>query len=79
MPLTPLLVPVLMLAADPAPAPATNSQCPTCPMKVSDKSPAVAVRGRLYRVCCMDCGKDLQKNADKYLEKDGSPKNAKAK
>lgn len=72
-----LLVPVLMLAADPAPA--VNSQCPTCPMKVSGKSPAVAVKGRLYRVCCKDCGQDLQKNPDKYLEKDGTPKNAKAK
>ena len=66
--------PALLLAADPAPA--TNTQCPTCPMKVSGKSPTVAVRGRLYRVCCMDCGRDLQKNPDQYLGKDGTPKNA---
>ncbi len=77
MPLAPLLVPVLVLAADPAPA--TNGLCPTCPMKVSGKSPTVVVKGRLYRVCCMDCGQDLQKNPDKYLEKDGTPKNAKPK
>jgi hypothetical protein len=72
-----LIVPALMMVADPAPA--SNTQCPTCPMKVSDKSPTVAVRGRLYRVCCMDCGKDLQKNPDKYLGTDGTPKNAKGK
>jgi hypothetical protein len=72
-----LFVAALVLAAPSTPA--SNAQCPTCPMKVTEKSPAVDVRGRLYRVCCMDCGKDLQKNADKYLEKDGRPKNAKAK
>ena len=72
-----LLLSAIVLAGDPTPA--SNTQCPTCPMKVSDKSPAVAVRGRSYRVCCMDCGKDLQKNPDKYLEKDGTPKNAKGK
>ena len=72
-----LLLPALVLSADPVAA--TNTQCPTCPMKVTGKSPTVAVRGRLYRVCCMDCGKDLQKNPDKYLEKDGTPKNAKGR
>lgn len=72
-----LLLPALLLLADPVPA--TNSQCPTCPMKVTAKSPTVAVKGRLYRVCCMDCGRDLQKNPDKYLEADGRPKNTKGK
>ncbi len=77
MPLAPLLVAVLMLAADPAPA--THGLCPTCPMRVSERSPTVAVRGRPYRVCCVDRGKDMQTNPDKYLEKDGTPKNAKPK
>lgn len=72
-----LILPSIVLASTPTPA--TNTQCPTCPMKVSDKSPSVTVRGRLYRVCCKDCGKDLEKNPDKYLNQDGSPKNAKAK
>lgn len=72
-----LLLPALLLTA--APKPAVNTQCPTCPMKVGEKSPAVEVRGRLYRVCCMDCGRDLQRHPDKYLEADGRPKNAKGK
>lgn len=72
-----LIVPALCLAADPAPA--DNTVCPTCPMKVTDKSPTATVKGRKYRVCCSTCGKDLEKNPDKYLDAGGRPKNAKAK
>lgn len=73
----PSLLTTLALVAAPAPPkPATNSLCPTCPMKVSDKDPQVVVRGRAYRVCCKTCGGDLEKAPDKYLEKDGTPRNA---
>lgn len=71
-----LLVSVFLLAV-PSTMPATNGLCPTCPMKVNDKSPKVAVRGRDYRTCFTSCSADLEKNPDNYLEKDRTSKSAK--
>jgi len=70
---------LLSLAVLAAPAaeqakPATNTKDPVCRMTVTAKSMTVAVRGREYRVCGKDCAEALQKNPDKYLEKDGSVK-----
>lgn len=70
----------LAVLAAPAPAkakPATNVKDPVCGMAVPAKAPTVAVRGREYRVCSKECGDNLQKHPEKYLEKDGTPKNAK--
>ena len=57
--------------------PATNTVDPVCNMKVDAKSMTVAVRGQDYRVCSKHCGEAISKDPDKYLEKDGTPKNAK--
>lgn len=79
-----LQVALLSLAVLAAPAPAkaksaVNVKDPVCGMTVPAKAPTVAVRGREYRVCSKDCGEALQKNPDKYLEKDGTPKVEKKK
>lgn len=66
------------LAAAPQAKPATNTVCPVLNSKVDAKSAVVTVRGREYRICCGDCGPKLQADPDKYLEKDGTPRNAKA-
>ena len=74
------MLPVLLVAAlvsAPAPKPATNTVCPVRGDKVSAKSPKVTVRGQEYFICCKGCDAELLKNPDKYLEKDGTPKNAK--
>ena len=73
---------LLTLAVLAAPAaekakPATNTKDPVCKMTVDAKSATVAVRGQEYRVCSKHCGASLQKDPDKYLEKDGTPKAAK--
>jgi YHS domain-containing protein len=73
--LAPLLSIVLLAA--PAAKPATNTKDPVCKMTVDAKATTVAVRGQEYRVCSKHCGEALQKDPDKYLEKDGKPKNAK--
>ncbi len=75
---------LLSLAVLAAPAatkakPATNTTDPVCRMTVDAKAAAVAVRGQDYRVCSKHCGDTLQKDPDKYLEKDGTPKVAKKK
>ena len=75
--LTPLLSLALLAAPNAKPAPATNTTCPVLGGKVTDKSKTVAVRGREYRLCCAGCDAKLLKDPDKYLEKDGTPKNAK--
>ena len=72
-------VALLSLAILAAPAaekakPATNLKDPVCKMTVDAKAATVAVRGREYRVCSKSCGASLQKDPDKYLEKDGSVK-----
>ena len=54
--------------------PATNLKDPVCKMTVDAKAATVAVRGQEYRVCSKSCGASLQKDPDKYLEKDGSVK-----
>jgi YHS domain-containing protein len=53
---------------------ATNTKDPVCKMAVTAKSATVAVRGQFYRVCNRHCGEALQKDPDKFLEKDGSVK-----
>jgi YHS domain-containing protein len=65
-----------MLAAPAAetPKPATNTKDPVCKMAVTGKSMTVAVRGQYYRVCNKHCGEALQKDPDKFLEKNGSVK-----
>ncbi|MFN7958574.1 MAG: hypothetical protein U0P46_09665 [Holophagaceae bacterium] len=73
---TPLLTLALLAAPGAKPAPATNTACPVLGGKVSEKSKTVAVRGREYRLCCAGCDTKLLKDPDKYLEKDGTPKNA---
>lgn len=73
--LAPLLS-LLMLAA-PAGKPATNTTCPVLGGKVSEKSKTVVVRGQEYRICCAGCDTKMLKDPDKYLEKNGTPKNAK--
>lgn len=75
---------LLTLAVLAAPAaekakPATNTKDPVCKMTVDAKASTVAVRGREYRVCSKSCGSALQKDPDKYLEKDGSVKAEKKK
>ena len=71
-----LLLPAALLAA-PQPKPATNTLCPVEGGKVTAKDPKVVVRGREYYICCPGCDKKLLANPDKYLGKDGTPKNAK--
>lgn len=73
---------LLTLAVLAAPAaekakPATNTKDPICKMTVDAKASTVVVRGQEYRVCSKHCGEALQKDPDKYLEKDGSLKAAK--
>lgn len=69
------LLTLAVLAAPAQPAkPATNVKDPVCKMAVDAKSSSVAVRGQSYRVCNKHCGEALQKDPDKYLEKDGSVK-----
>lgn len=76
--LTLILAATLATAPEAAPKPATNAVCPVMGNKVNPaKSPKVAVRGQEYFLCCKGCDKKLQADPDKYLEKDGTPKNAK--
>jgi len=70
---------LLSLAVLVAPAaeqakPASNTKDPVCKMPVTAKSMTVVVRGREYRVCNKHCGEALQKDPDKFLERDGSVK-----
>jgi YHS domain-containing protein len=72
-----MLTTALALAlATAAPRPATNTLCPVLGGKVDATSPKVVVRGREYRVCCMGCDGQLKATPDKYLNPDGSPRNA---
>jgi len=73
-----LLVAALSAAPSEAPKPATNTLCPVAGDKVDAKSRTVVVRGQTYRICCPGCDTKLKANPDKYLEKDGTPKNAKS-
>ncbi len=74
---------ILLLAAlqtrGKAPLPAANTRCPVLGERVQPgKSPKVEVRGREYYLCCAGCGPKLKADPDKYLEPDGTPRNAKA-
>lgn len=65
-------------AASPAkPVPATNQACPVLGGKVTEKSKTVVYKDREYRICCPGCDTKLLQGPDKYLMKDGTPKNAK--
>jgi YHS domain-containing protein len=55
---------------------ADNAICPVFGGKVDGKSQTVVVQGREYRICCADCDDLLAKSPDKYLQRDGTPKNA---
>lgn len=72
-----LFLSLAVLAAPGAktPKPAANSHCPVLGNPVN-KNLKVAVRGQEYFLCCKGCDKDLVANPDKYLNKDGTPKNA---
>ncbi|MCE1203098.1 MAG: TRASH domain-containing protein [Holophagaceae bacterium] len=75
--LTTLLSLAILAAPGAKPIPATNQACPVLGGKVSEKSKTVVVRNREYRICCAGCDSKLLKDPDRYLEKDGTPKNAK--
>ncbi len=71
------LLMTLALAAHPGVKPATNVLCPVLGLKVPDQAKTVVVRGQEYRICCPgDCDLKLAKHPEKYLNADGSPKNA---
>lgn len=72
--LVPLLTLALLAAPAAKPVAAANTKDPVCKMAVTAKSATVAVRGHSYRVCNKHCGEALQKDPDKFLEKDGSVK-----
>ena len=72
-----LLALTILAATAAKPIPATNTTCPVLGGKVTESSKTVTVRGREYRLCCAGCDSTLLKNPEKYLEKDGTPKNAK--
>ena len=65
---------VVTAFAGEAAKPATNTKDPVCKMAVTAKSTTATVRGQEYRVCSKHCAEALQKDPDKYLEKDGSVK-----
>jgi len=76
--LTPFIALSLLAAPAAKPVAATNTTCPVLGGKVTPgKSPKVAVRGQEYYLCCAGCDTNLLKDPAKYLEKDGTPKNAK--
>jgi len=55
--------------------PAKNTICPVFGGKVSEQSQTTTVRGQEYRLCCADCEALLKEKPDKYLKRDGTPKN----
>jgi len=71
----PLLSLALLAAPASKPIPATNTVDPVCKMTVDAKSATVIVRDHEYRVCSKHCATSMQKDPDKYLEKNGTPKN----
>lgn len=74
--LTPLLFSALIAVTAPTAAAPTNTVCPVLGNAVTPgKSPIVTVRGRQYYICCPGCDTKLMKDPDKYLDKDGRPKN----
>lgn len=75
--LAPLLALSILAAPAAKPAPATNTACPVLGGKVGEKSKTVVVRDRQYCICCAGCDTKLLKDPDKFLAKDGTPRNAK--
>jgi len=74
---TPLVFSALITLAGPTAAAPTNTICPVLGKAVTPgKSPVVTVKGRQYYICCPGCDDKLVKDPDKYLDKDGRPKNA---
>ena len=73
--LAPLLALSILAAPAAKPVAATNTKCPVLGGKVTEKSKTVVVGDHEYRICCSGCDSTLLKNPDKYLEKDGTPKN----
>ncbi|WP_306591552.1 YHS domain-containing protein [Geothrix sp. 21YS21S-4] len=69
------LLAVAVLTAHPQTQPATNTTDPVCKMTVDAQTgQTVTVRGREYRVCSKACADALQKDPDKYLDRDGNPR-----
>jgi YHS domain-containing protein len=68
---------LLALAITTAPQnrPATNPICPVFGGTVNEQSQVVPVKGQDYRICCADCEALLKEKPDKYLKRDGTPKN----
>lgn len=55
---------------------ATNTLCPVMSQPVKPgRDREVVIRGNYYLVCCDGCGPDMADNPDKYLDKEGRPKN----
>jgi len=70
----------------PAPSPAPSvgaaneraAACPVCGKAIaSGQGSKILVRGNEYTVDDAACGEELAANPDKYLNADGTPKNAK--
>ena len=77
---TTLVFSALAAIASPTMGGPTNTTCPVLGNAVTPgKSPIVKAKGREYYVCCSECIPKLEKTPDKYLDEDGTPKNAKAK
>ena len=74
--LAPLLSLALLAAPNAKPTPASNTKCPVTGEAVTGKSQTVVVRGHAYRICCPGCDAQLHKDSGKYLEQDGTPRNA---
>ena len=56
---------------------ATNTLCPVMGQPVKpERDREVVIRGNYYLVCCDGCGPNMADNPDKYLDKEGRPKNA---
>ncbi|BDU73158.1 hypothetical protein [Mesoterricola silvestris] len=74
--LTATLITLTMLASPSPSKPPTNGRCPVLGNPVSERNQSTTVRDHSYRVCCDECRTDLEKNPEKFLNQDGSPKNA---
>jgi hypothetical protein len=75
--LAPLLALSILAATAAKPVAATNTTCPVLGGKVTEKSKTVVYKDREYRICCPGCDIKLLQDPDKFLKKDGTPKNAK--
>jgi hypothetical protein len=67
----PILAALLILGT-----PATNTLCPVMGSPVDAKSQIVKVKDAEYRICCGSCERKLTGSPEKYLNADGTPKNA---